>query len=279
MDDNFRADMHCHSTCSDGTVAPVELVHLAKSIGLQGLSITDHDTISAYETAIPAAKEAGIQLLTGVEFSSSHKGCGVHILAYCFKEGDPGILEFCQVHTLRREERNLQIIHKINEMGYDLSVEETRIGSQKGGSWGRPHIAEALVKRGYVSTIKEAFKKFLGNRAPAFFPGKEVTVEETLEVIKQANALAVIAHPMLIFSKAIAKDMLTMDFDGIEGYYSRWNAKEEDEWRKRAQERDWLITGGSDFHGTVKPEVKLGSSWVDAERFQVFYEHYQRNLL
>lgn len=266
----FRADLHCHTTCSDGSLSPEQIVRLAVENGLSGLSITDHDTIAAYTTAIPVAKELGLKLLTGVEFSAEHKNTSIHVLAYGFSLTNVLIQDFCDQHTLRRRERNQTILTLLKKEGISISEQELHAEygpSSKGKSWGRPHIAQAMVKKGFVKSVEEAFRKFIGDGKCAYAPGKTFSVAETIELIHAANGFAVLAHPMLIDKRSVAHDLLNLPFDGIEAYYAKISIERQLHWKRIAEEQGMMITGGSDFHGQLKPNIPLGCSWVNEERF------------
>jgi 3',5'-nucleoside bisphosphate phosphatase len=269
----FRADLHCHTTCSDGSLTPVEVIKLAAEIGLKGLSITDHDTIDGYETALPAAKEAGVELLPGVEFSAAYRDVSVHILAYAFSLSDEHILTFCQRHQARREQRNRAILKLLQQNGIPITEEELLGGLDTSGivphkTIGRPHIALAMVRRGYVSSVQDAFAKYLKEGKSCYSPGEPFSVEETIDIIHRAKGVAIIAHPHLIAKRSVARYLLQLNFDGLEAYYARLPVEREAEWIKTAQAKGWLITGGSDFHGSVKPNIPLGCSWVNEETFR-----------
>lgn len=266
---DFRADLHCHSTCSDGTLTPQALVALAVEKRLTGLSITDHDTIDAYALAGPEAEKLNLSLLHGVEFSCSHLNTSVHVLAYAFSLTRAPLLELCHAHIERRERRNALVLEKLAELGMPLEKEDI-LGSNRPG---RPHIALAMVKKGYVESIEQAFHKFLGDGKPCYVQGKTFSVEETIEIIHASGGFAVIAHPHLMKNQAVLLELLKMKFDGIEGYYARFHASQHERWVKIAQHRNWIITGGSDFHGSNKTQNALGSSWVGEETFHFLMDH------
>lgn len=272
----FRADLHCHTTCSDGTVTPSDIIQLACDLDLQGLSITDHDTIAAYHEAIPAAQIKNFPLISGLELSAIHRETSVHILAYSFPLPCPIIEEFCQRHHERREHRYKQILDRLAAHGMPLKIEDLS-DLPSTHSIGRPHIAFAMVKKGYVHTIQQAFHEFLGEGKPCFVPGEAYSVEETLDVIHKAKGLAIIAHPHLIENVGIVRDLLDMPFDGIEGYYARFPASVHERWLKIGARKGWIITGGSDFHGSIKPNLPLGCSWVNGETFAILQHHFQQN--
>lgn len=271
---DFRADMHCHSVCSDGTYSPKELVELAARLGLKGLSITDHDSIEAYAEALQPAFEKGIQLVSGVEFSAELNGVSVHILAYGFALENPLIIQFCERHLDRRRARNNQILGLLKK--HRMPVEEQELFNiSPRGTIGRPHIAMAMLQKGYVRTIPEAFKKYLGDGKPCYTPGKTFSVEETLDIIHRANGLAVIAHPHLVDDVRTLRRLLEMDFDGMECYYGKFPPSYHKRWLEIAHKKNWLVSGGSDFHGEIKPEIMLGCSWVNEEFFQPFMQRFQ----
>ncbi len=265
MKNDFRADLHIHSTFSDGTFTPEEIVKLAKEIGLSGISITDHDTIEAYDTLFDLTKKYGLEVVTGVEFSTYCNGESVHVLGYNFDVTNETLLKFCKSHQDRRKERNLAMLRKLKAIGKEVLEEEILALNDK--STGRPHIALAMMKKGYVSSVQEAFNLYLGENKSCYAQGKVFTIEETLEIIHGAGGIAVIAHPHLITPPSLLRQVLKIPFDGIECWYSRFSPEHELRWIEIANTKGWIKTGGSDFHGAVKPQTPLGCSWVDREHF------------
>lgn len=266
----FKADLHCHTTCSDGTFSPEELLLHAQKIGLSGLSITDHDTIDAYAVAIPLAKELGLVLGSGAEFSCLFQDMSVHVLGYDFDLKSPAIAALCQRHALRRLERNRVILEKLKRMNKPIEEEELL---KMGKNIGRPHIAHLMVEKKYVATIQQAFSLYIGDEQPCFYRGAVCSVEETLEILHSARGKAFLAHPHLLRSNRKIRELLKLPFDGIECYYAKFPADQEKRWLKMAQERGLLISGGSDFHGSIKSYLPLGASWVDEQRFQQIFQH------
>jgi len=259
----FRADLHCHSTFSDGTDSPQTLVDLAIASGLSGLSITDHDTLAAYPAVLDYAKQRGLLMISGIELSASYRGDPVHILGYGFDLKNQALANFCEAHHKRRMDRNLEIIENLRKLGLNLNLDIS-----KSGSFGRPHIAAALIEMGVVDSIQEAFARYLGEGKLAYAPGRVVEVAETIETIREASGKAILAHPHLIKRSTTVRAMLQMPFDGLEGYYARFGPDQEKKWIEIAKQKNWIITGGSDYHGSIKPQSKLGSSWVDQEIFE-----------
>jgi predicted metal-dependent phosphoesterase TrpH len=271
MDDDFRADLHSHSNYSDGSDTPQQLLLLAQKMGLRGLSITDHDTIEAYKESSLLATQNPL-LLPGVEFSAECRGESVHILGYAFLLESDTISSLCRRHKERREERVLKMIERLRGLGIRLEIEEIQAATQ--GTWGRPHIAAALMRKGIVRSLQEAFDTYLGEGKPAYVLGETITVEETLEVIRQGKGKAVLAHPHLIKRSTTIRTLLKMPFDGLECYYSRLSPGAEKKWIDLARQRNWIITGGSDYHGLAKPHNALGTSWVGQQTFELLYNHY-----
>lgn len=254
-----------HSTASDGTFSAKQLIDMAKKAGLQGISITDHDTVAAYnDEVISYAREKDLLLLPGVEFSCRYEDVSVHVLGYNIDPLSESILDLCLKHIERRAHRNRAILEKLKEKGIELDMAELM---KKGQSViGRPHIASLMQEKGYVSSMQAAFESYIGDDKPCFVTGKPFSIAETIEIIHAAGGKAFFAHPHLAHSKRAVKKILEKHkFDGLEGYYAKFSPKEEKEWIHLADDMGLLVSGGSDFHGNNKPMDSLGSSWVDYE--------------
>ena len=215
-----RYDLHSHSTVSDGSCTPKELIDLAEKAELAGISITDHDTIDAYtDDLLSYAKEKNIELIPGVEFSSCYQDTGIHLLGYCFDLQNQAIREFCIRHKDRRKERNHLILELLRKEGMELSENDLR---DAGGVVGRPHIANAMIKKGYVATFQDAFRLFIGDGKPCFAPGNRFSLDETIGVIHAAGGKAVLAHPILLKKRSLIKKLLELPFDGVECFYANF---------------------------------------------------------
>lgn len=270
----FRADLHCHSICSDGTFTPLEILDLVEKVGLQGLSITDHDTTSAYtEDFFKKAEEVGIRILPGVEISSMHRNTSVHVLAYNFELHDQTFQSFISETQSCRNDRNHKILEKLKKLGMPIEYEElVALASNnttfKNRSLGRPHIALLMIEKGYVPHFQYAFEVYLKDGGKAFAPTLlRWSTPEVIEAIHQAKGKAIIAHPGVYKNRHLVQDLLNMPFDGLEGYYSRIAPDQEKKWIDIACDKGWLVTGGSDFHGSIKAHIHLGCSWVNEETF------------
>ncbi len=271
---DFRADLHCHTTCSDGTFSPKEIVAHAKKCGLLGLSITDHDTVNAYKEAIPAVQETDLVLGSGVEFSTVNESLSVHILGYDFDIENTEILTLCKRHIKRRLDRNQKIMEKLAQKGMKIDSEKIQRDVEAGHPSGRPHIAQELVDKGHVESIQQAFNQWIGDKKPCFDPGIPITTDETIEIIHHAGGKVFIAHPHLIYHHRDVVKLLEKPIDGIEAYYAKFSPNQENKWIEMAREKNLLISGGSDFHGSIKPNNPLGCSWVNQQVFdQIFQKH------
>ena len=257
----FRADLHIHSHCSDGTDPPLAILDLAKAAGLSGLSITDHDTFQAYTPEFYAkAEELGLQLLIGTEISTEWKGDPVHILAYHFQ---PELQSFLDQVVERRKNRNRKILQHLRDQGIDIAEEDLPALHIAG----RPHIAQILIQRGLVSSIQEAFDRYLNDELVRFSAGGKFTPQEGVDAIHRASGKAVIAHPHLLKKRMLIKEMLELPFDGLECHYGRRLPYQEREWLEMAKRRHLIATGGSDYHGAIRSSP-IGCSWVREEIFR-----------
>ncbi len=265
----FRADLHCHSVCSDGSDTPLQLLELAKKSGLSGLSITDHDTIEAYSPELmESAREIGIRLLPGVELSTEFGKNTIHILGYGFDLQSSHMNYFLEEMQQRRNIRNREILKKLKEKNIIVTEIElaalVTFGMKK--TIGRPHIAQIMLKKGYVKSIQETFLSYLSEDSPCYVPGFKFTPLDAIQVIHDAKGKAILAHPHYI-QKGVLNSLLALPFDGIECYYSNLLEYQERPWVKIAKDKNWIATGGSDYHGQFKPQINLGCSWVDETTF------------
>ncbi len=262
----FRADLHSHTICSDGSDSPSELLKLAKKSGLSGLSITDHDTIAAYTPAFFAeANELGLRILTGIELSSEWQEQSVHVLGYNIDIHSQELINFLTELIKRRDGRNAAMIERLKKKGFEIDVGELQVFGDR--TIGRPHIAMLLKEKGYVTTIQEAFQKYLGEQCSCFVAGIKYTPSDVIEQIHKAGGRAVLAHPHFIKKKRLLEHLMELKLDGLECYYGVFQDYQERPWVTLAKKRGWVATGGSDYHGSVKPHIMLGCSWVREEIF------------
>lgn len=274
----FRADMHCHSTASDGHLTPKELVDKAIDLKLNGLAITDHDTLSGALEALPYAMEKKLPFLVGVEFSTLFKEQSIHVLAYSFDMSHPQIDELQDRQIKRRFERNHEILKLLAIKNMPISYEEIlERHSEADSIIGRPHIALLMIEKGYVRDIQEAFQKYLGDGKSCFVPSPAPSTAETIEIIHRAKGKAILAHPHLIKKKRLYNELLKLPFDGLETYYAAMTKGQNMPFEKAAKERNWIMTGGSDFHGIGGYPLSLGSSWTNEETFTSLLQLFIKN--
>lgn len=269
---DFRADLHIHTHFSDGTNTPEEILYLAKKSDLSGLSITDHDTMAAYSDKLfDLAKDLDLKLMTGVEVSSGLSNITVHILGYNIDLSNIAFQGFLLKVQEKRNLRNIEILKKLNEKNIEISNQDLdEFIKRKNISKtvvGRVHIAQLMQEKGYVDSFAEAFSEYIKDDGPCYVSGSKFSSKEVIEQIHLAKGKAVIAHPSVFKSSRTLKSLLELDFDGIETHYAKLLPQEERRWLKIANERNLIATGGSDFHGTIKPYLKVGCSWVSEEIF------------
>jgi predicted metal-dependent phosphoesterase TrpH len=257
-------DLHSHSTASDGTLAPEEVARLAKRSDLSGFALTDHDTIAGIAPAAAEAKKLGIDFLPGIEISASfpHPGT-LHILGYGIDPNSDVLHDLTRQLIAARDNRNPQIIARLNELGVSVTMNEVE-EQAGGGVTGRPHIAAVLLKKGYVNSIKQAFDRYLGQGAPAFFDKERLPPERAFDLIRQSRGLAVLAHPLQLRAQndaqldRMVKDLVDMGLAGIEVIHSDHDAAWVQKCTQLAERYNLLKTGGSDFHGSNKKDIALG---------------------
>lgn len=267
-----RYDLHTHTTKSDGTCAPKELLRLAKAAGLQGLSITDHDTIDAYtDEVFHLAKELALQLFTGVEITSRHRRLNAHILGYGFDVNDRFFQIFLEDVRKKRMARNQQIFAYLQEYGIILG--EKDLSFPGSAVTGRLHIAKILLDKGCVSSLQQAFDLYLDDRGKPWEKCPKVSTEEAIAAIHKASGKAVLAHPYFLREGKALKELLSMNFDGIEAHYGNMPYSQRKVWEEVGKNRGWIITGGSDFHGSIKPQVSLGASYSSDDTIKDLFFH------
>ncbi len=256
-------DLHVHTTMSDGTVGPREVVRLASRIGLRAIAITDHDTVRALPEAQSEGALAGVEVVAGVEISAQWPTGILHILGYFVNRRDEHLLAALEVLERGRVERIPKILSKLQEQNVVISTDEVRRAA-RGGVPGRPHIANVLLERGSVRTLQEAFDRYLKKGAPAYVEKAKLSASDAVRVIVEAGGVAVIAHPYSLNSdeparlERIVKDLMDMGILGIEAYYPRHTREQTKTYLNLAARLDLVATGGTDFHGANKPSIKLG---------------------
>ncbi len=253
-----EADLHCHTTASDGLFTPRELVLLAKKKGLKAVAITDHDTILGWTEAENVGREYGIDILRGVELNTDWNGKEVHILGYELDRESKIVQERLVELQLSRLKRIREILECLRHLGIKIPIDDV-LEFARGESVGRPHVAQALVKHGYVTDNQEAFLHYLGSGAPAYVPRFKLNTTEGIRFIRESKGVAVLAHPGVQgLEESIIASWVDAGLQGVEIIHSDHNSDDEKRYRHIAKQYDLIMTGGSDFHGDNKPLVTLG---------------------
>jgi predicted metal-dependent phosphoesterase TrpH len=256
-------DLQAHTTASDGSYTPTELIRHAHEIGLAAIGVTDHDTVGGVEEAVAVAAEVGIEVVPGIEISVDYPQGEFHLLGYYIDYRNSEFLE--RIHYLQenRFNRNAVMVRKMNDLGFAITLEEIEAESG-GGQLGRPHMARAMLKKGYVSTVQEAFDKYLADGQPLHVPKVKLSPTEAIGLVHQAGGVAVLAHPKYMeypTEAELAEELGRLKaagLDGLECYYSQHTEEETQQYLRLAEQFGFLITAGSDFHGVSKPNVPLG---------------------
>jgi len=273
-----EADLHCHTTASDGVLTPWELVKAAAECGLTSIGITDHDTTSGWDEAEKAGIRYGVDILRGIELNTDHSGTEVHILGY---EMDPKTLvlqERLRILQDARHHRVFTILEKLKSQGIEIQRAEIE-NIARGESIGRPHIAQALMNKGIVKTIKEAFDRYIGLGAPAYVARYKLSPEEGIALVRAAGGVAVLAHPGVHGLSESIPQWVELGLQGVEVSHSEHSIKDEKHYRELAEHYNLIMTGGSDFHGEArKPGIHLGdwgTSYEVVEKIRsIAREHY-----
>lgn len=244
------ADLHSHTTCSDGLLSPEQLLTKARSIGLQAIAITDHDTMQAHRLIRQMNETNDIRVIEGIEISCSEGGREIHILGYHL---DPDNDELHAYEAEKRDERAnraRQMVEKLNALKIPISFDEVTVIAS-GATIGRPHIAAAMVRNGSVSSIQKAFDSYLDSSRPAYVPRPTFTVRQAVTLVRNAGGVAIVAHPARTYmDPRLFLALIASGIDGIEVYHpSHWSVTRE-YYRMLAVKHGLLITGGSDFHGS-----------------------------
>jgi 3',5'-nucleoside bisphosphate phosphatase len=255
-------DLHSHTNLSDGTCSPAELVNEAVHAGVTTLGITDHDTFAGYDQALAPAAAAGLELVCGIELSTKLHGHSVHLLGYFFNaDGLAEVREWVLDMQASRRERNARLAARLRELGFDITLEEAEARGR--GMTGRPHFAQIMVEKGYVSGFREAFDQYLDESAKGYVYRREPQFAEGVERIRKAGGIASLAHPIRVNGDvpALMPELHDAGLSAIEAYHSDHDAEHTELYLELAKKYEMLVTGGSDYHGVVKPGVKLGSGY------------------
>ncbi|HEY6989998.1 MAG TPA: PHP domain-containing protein [Bryobacteraceae bacterium] len=261
-------DLHSHTNESDGTAAPVELVQLAMRVNLAALAITDHDTFAGYEKALPFARQHSFDLIRGIELNSRLYVPGAaqprfaHVLGY-FPSNEPAssFYSWLQRERESRRERNLKLIEALAQRGIAITLEEVEARGRSLA--GRPHFARILVEKGHAKNLDDAFRKYLGEDAPCYVERESHSLEEVIRIVRSGGGIPVIAHPIRLaltpeHERQVLASAKQAGLLGLEVHHSEHSAAMRAHYDQLAKDLELVPTGGSDFHGDAKPNVRLG---------------------
>lgn len=262
-------DLHVHSTESDGTLSPKEVVLAAKEAGLSAFALTDHDTASGIAKAAPVAKECDIELVPGIELSTEyqlpsdgHSGKEVHIVGLYIDADNRNLQKKTKEFRDCRDTRNEQMVDALQKEGFSITMKDL-LAENPDSVITRANIARYLYNHGQIKSIQEAFEKYIGDGCKCYVGRFKVTPMEAVELIHEAGGIAILAHPLLYHLSSVnlqrlIDDLKTVGLEGIEAIYSTYTTGEEQLVKKLAAQNQLIISGGSDFHGANKPAIQLG---------------------
>lgn len=260
-------DLHTHSTASDGLYSPTELLQRAHEAGLRILALTDHDSTEGLAEAKEAAERLQMDLIPGIELNSDVGEREIHVLGYFLEYHRPQFQATLKVLRDARVRRGERMVELLNEQGIHISWE--RVRELAHGAVGRPHVARALMEAGYVSSIGEAFDKYIGKQCPAYVPRYKLTPEDAVRLINSANGLAAMAHPITLPGLDELREWLpglhAAGMLGLETYYGPYTDQQVEELHALADEYGLIPTGGTDYHGPGIHPTPLGGRYVPAE--------------
>ena len=259
----FRADLHTHTTYSDGAFSPKELLDLAKIKQLSAVGITDHDSVNGIDEAIHYGKKIGIEVIPGVEISTDVEETEVHILGYFIDHKDKELNKVLKFFRDERLERGKRIIKKLNNIGLEITLSDVLEFSESAPIC-RPHIAKAMLKKGHVKNFIQAFQKYIGDGGPASERKIHVSAQSALKIINDAGGLSFIAHPGKM-KESILQNLIHLGVDGIEAIHPSHKKYQQKFYKGIVNQYCLLESGGSDFHGGMRSdETNLGKYYVSA---------------
>jgi predicted metal-dependent phosphoesterase TrpH len=267
-----KADLHVHTTASDGLLSPEEVIKWAAHKKLSAVAITDHDTVKGVQPAIDISKQYDIEVVPGIEFSSEHMDEEIHILGYYIDYNKSWLKEKLDEMYHSRYTRAVKMIDKLKDIGIDITLEQVKRIAES-GTIGRPHIARAMQENGYIDNMKDAFKNYIGKGGPAYVERYRISCQEAIAIIKGLGGVPVLAHPGLINKKECIDEILDMGVEGIEVYHTKHDDRTVRDTLKIVNRSKLLITGGSDCHGLfLNNEPILGNVWVDYKYVEALKE-------
>ncbi len=256
------ADLHIHTVFSDGTMSPEQVVNEVSKLNLRTIAITDHDSVGGIEIAQNICKKEGINIIPAIELSSYYHHVDIHLLGYYIDIKNGALLDKLAELRSERIERIKKITRKLRALGVKVEHQEV-FDVAKEGSPGRMHVADVLCSKGYCSDIRESFRKYLSDKGPAFVPKETLSLRDAIELIASSDGVPVLSHPGTTKRDTLIPKMVEYGLQGIEVYYPTHKPEDVKRYKRLAKKYDLLLTGGSDCHGTRKPDIALGSIKID----------------
>jgi hypothetical protein len=261
----YVADLHIHTTASDGVLTPKQIVREAVRKGLRAISITDHDTTDGIVSAQKEANFYKIEVIPGIEINTDYRGKEIHILGYYLNVNYPPLQEILERIRKDRIFRAREMVKKLQGLNIIIDIERV-YQLAKDGAVGRPHIARAMIEKGYISSVREAFEKYIGINGPAYVERYKLTPHKAVALIIEAGGVPVLAHPGLIGDDSLIIELMQCGLQGIEAYHSDHDLQTTEYYIRFGKKNHLIITGGSDFHGYgYRDETDLGGTTVPYE--------------
>ena len=258
-----RIDLHVHTTASDGTESPAQVVALAKNLGLAAIAVTDHDSVAGVSQAQETGAALGVEVIAGIEISTDYQGREIHVVGLFIDPTSPALYPVLDWAVNERISRNEKIVAALAADGFDVSM-QALLSASPGSVLGRPHIAEMLMKKGYVASVQEAFDRYLGEGRPYYRDRELMAMERAISIVLAAGGAAVLAHPLQYGYDDAGREALISSAKAagcraLEAYYAEHSPAEQALMLKTAARHGLAVSGGSDYHGSRKPHIRLGS--------------------
>ena len=264
-----RIDLHTHSLCSDGAQKPADVVRTAYNAGLSAIALSDHDSIEGVQEAMDTGKALGIEVIPAVELSAQ-SDTELHILGYFIDIHNKKLNDTMAYALQVRDQRQEETCRKLNEQGFDITMDELREEAHGNPVLCRAHFAQIMVRKGYAESVKDAFSRYLSVGCYAYSNRQALTAQEAVSLIREAGGIAVAAHLHLIKKpddelREYLKSLIPYGLDGVEGYYSDYTPDMEQRYRAMAKELGLVLSGGTDYHGANKPHLSIGKGRGELE--------------
>lgn len=274
-------DLHTHSLKSDGSMTPAEVVREAKKAGLAAIALSDHDTVDGLEEAIAEGEKIGVEVVPAIEFSVQSK-TETHILGYFIDYNNPKLRQMLKEVVDLRIERNYVTTQRLNELGFDITIEEVRALAPN-NFVGRAHFARVLMDKGYTQSVKEGFEKYMSVGKYAYCEKQRLTARDAVELISECGGIAFLAHPHLTKLpddelKEFLAELKNYGLCGIEGYYTDYTPEMQAKYHALAEETGLMISGGTDFHAAMKPHISIGTGTGNMKIPYSVLENMKKNL-